>query len=52
MDEVERLCDRVAVMRRGRVVARGTPEELVAAGGGSNLEDRVYRPDGERGGRV
>ncbi len=39
MDEVERLCDRVAVMRRGRVVARGTPEELVAAGGGSNLED-------------
>ena len=30
MDEVERLCDRVAVIARGRVVASGTPAELAA----------------------
>jgi ABC-2 type transport system ATP-binding protein len=30
MDEAERLCDRLAVINRGRVVASGTPAELVA----------------------
>jgi ABC-2 type transport system ATP-binding protein len=29
MDEAERLCDRIAVVARGRVVAEGTPAELV-----------------------
>ena len=28
-EEAELLCDRVAVMRAGRVVARGTPDELI-----------------------
>jgi ABC-2 type transport system ATP-binding protein len=31
VDEVEALCDRVAFLHRGRVVAGGTPEELVAS---------------------
>jgi ABC-2 type transport system ATP-binding protein len=31
MDEAEQLCDRLAVMRGGRVVATGTPDDLVAA---------------------
>ena len=31
MDEAQRLCDRVAVVASGRVVATGTPGELVAA---------------------
>ncbi len=31
MDEAERLCDRLAVVTAGRVVAMGTPAELVAA---------------------
>lgn len=31
MDEADRLCDRLAVVNRGRVVATGTPSELVAA---------------------
>jgi ABC-2 type transport system ATP-binding protein len=30
MDEAERLCDRIAVVREGRVVATGTPAQLVA----------------------
>ncbi len=29
MDEAERLCDRVAVVDRGRVIALGTPRQLV-----------------------
>lgn len=31
VDEVEALCDRVAFLHRGRVVAEGTPEELVSS---------------------
>ncbi len=34
MEEAERLCDRVAVIRHGRIVALDTPERLVAAAGG------------------
>ena len=38
MEEAERLCDRVAVMHRGRVVAQGTPSDLaVTYGGGVRL---------------
>ncbi len=28
IEEAERLCDRVAIMDRGRVVAQGTPREI------------------------
>ncbi|WP_028065953.1 ABC transporter ATP-binding protein [Solirubrobacter soli] len=37
MDEVERLCDRVAVMHAGRVIALDTPASLKGA---ASLEDR------------
>ncbi|HET7478243.1 MAG TPA: ABC transporter ATP-binding protein [Rubrobacteraceae bacterium] len=30
VDEVESLCDRVAFLHRGRIVAGGTPEELIS----------------------
>jgi sodium transport system ATP-binding protein len=43
MGEVEELCDRAAVLFRGRVVAAGTVPELVAAGGESNLERSFFR---------
>jgi len=33
LDEVERTCDRVAIMDRGRAVAEGTVEEVIAAAG-------------------
>ncbi|HEX5103639.1 MAG TPA: ABC transporter ATP-binding protein [Pirellulaceae bacterium] len=37
MDEAERLCDRVAVIDHGQVIALGTPRELIAQLGGENV---------------
>jgi ABC-2 type transport system ATP-binding protein len=37
MDEAERLCDRVAIVDKGRVIALGTPTELIAQLGGEHL---------------
>jgi len=37
MDEAERLCDRVAVIDRGRVIALGTPLELITRLGGEHV---------------
>src|SRR5437588_6669251 len=37
MDEAERLCDRVAVVDHGQVIALGSPAELVAKIGGDHL---------------
>ena len=31
MDEAERLCDQIAIMDHGQVIARGTPRELIAS---------------------
>lgn len=39
MAEAERLCDRLVMLDRGRVVALGRPADLVAEAGGSCLED-------------
>jgi ABC-2 type transport system ATP-binding protein len=35
LDEAERLADRVVIIDRGRVVATGTPAELMRSGGGA-----------------
>jgi len=37
MDEAERLCDRVAIVDHGRVIALGTPRELIASLGGEHI---------------
>jgi len=39
MAEVERLCDDVLMMRSGRIVDRGTPQDLVARYGRTTLEE-------------
>jgi ABC-2 type transport system ATP-binding protein len=39
MDEAERLCDRVAVLDRGRVLALGTPRALTVDAGAATLDD-------------
>ena len=50
MEEAHRLCDRVAVVDRGRVIALGTPDELIATLGADHvvefaLENRGPPPD-------
>ncbi len=37
MDEAEKLCDRVAVVDHGKVIALGTPAELIARLGGEHF---------------
>jgi ABC-2 type transport system ATP-binding protein len=37
MDEAERLCDRVAIVDHGRLIALGTPHELIASLGGEHV---------------
>jgi ABC-2 type transport system ATP-binding protein len=47
MDEAERLCDRVAIVDHGKVIALGTPAELIARVGGEHLiEFAVQNGDG------
>ena len=38
MNEVER-CDRISLMHQGRVLAMGTPEELLQQSGQPNTEE-------------
>lgn len=46
MDEVEKLCDRVIILDRGRILAEGTPRALMAAyGPESVIEIRLTEPD-------
>ena len=37
MDEAQRLCDRVAVIDKGKVIASGTPRELIHSLGGTDV---------------
>ncbi len=37
MDEAEKLCDEVAVIDHGQVIARGSPQELIARLGGEHV---------------
>ena len=42
MEEAERLCDRLAIMDRGRLIVTGTPRELIAA----HIEPQVVEVHG------
>jgi ABC-2 type transport system ATP-binding protein len=47
MEEAETLCERVAIMDRGKIVAEGSPRSLVAAMDGcANLEESFLRLTG------
>jgi len=50
MEEAERLCDRVAIMDHGRIIALGTPRELIASIGVEHMVefavgDSMPRPE-------
>jgi len=46
MDEAERLCDRVAVVDHGKVIALGTPRELIAKVGGEHFIEFIPEGNG------
>ena len=47
MHEVEKLCDRVAIMHKGQVLSMGTLEELRARHGESDLEELFFQLVGQ-----
>jgi ABC-2 type transport system ATP-binding protein len=51
MEEAERLCDRVAIIDHGRIIALGSPRELIASLGAEHVVefalDRGSAPDDE-----
>ena len=48
MDEAQRLCDRVGVVDHGKMIALGTPQELIDSLGGNQIvEISVAEPAGE-----
>ncbi len=44
MDEAERLCDRVAIVDHGKVIAAGSPRELILGLGGDQLIELTLDP--------
>lgn len=52
MQEVSALCDNIVIINRGRVVASGAPEDLLAQTGQSNLEDAFVAAIGSEEGLV
>jgi ABC-2 type transport system ATP-binding protein len=45
--EAEQVCDRLAILHRGRIVRIGTPAEIRKAGGGEDLATAFERTVGE-----
>jgi ABC-2 type transport system ATP-binding protein len=46
MDEAERLCDTIAIVDHGRIIARGTPRELVLSLGGEHVVEIAVAGNG------
>jgi ABC-2 type transport system ATP-binding protein len=46
MDEAERLCDRVAVVDHGKVIAQNSPRELIAELGGEHIIEFTLEDNG------
>jgi ABC-2 type transport system ATP-binding protein len=47
MEEAERLCDQVAVIDHGRIIAEGSPRELIRRLGGDHVVEISVPPRGE-----
>jgi ABC-2 type transport system ATP-binding protein len=43
MSEVERLCDSIIMMRKGRIIDKGTCEEIIKKHGRNNLEETFLK---------
>ena len=52
MQEVAALCDEIVIVANGQVAASGTPDELRAQTGKSNLEDAFVKAIGSEEGLV
>jgi ABC-2 type transport system ATP-binding protein len=46
MDEAERLCDRVAIIDHGKIIALGSPANLIARLGGDHIVEFALAGDG------
>jgi ABC-2 type transport system ATP-binding protein len=46
MDEAEKLCDRIAVVDLGRIIAFGTPRELIRSLGGDHVVEITVEDEG------
>jgi ABC-2 type transport system ATP-binding protein len=49
MDEAERLCDRLAIVDHGQIIAEGTPEDLIARLGGHHVVEFEANTNGAEG---
>jgi ABC-2 type transport system ATP-binding protein len=47
MEEAEILCDRVAVVDRGRVIALGTPRELIGSLGAEHVVEFAFEGEAD-----
>ena len=45
MEEAEQLCDRVAIIDHGRIIALGSPRELIARLGGEHVIEFTLTPN-------
>ena len=52
MDEAERLCDRLAIVDHGRIIAEGTPADLIARLGGHHVVEFEVSGDSTRDGAL
>src|SRR5262249_23984642 len=49
MEEAERLCDRVAIVDKGKIIAQGTPRELISQLGAEQVVEVSVEGEGAAG---
>ena len=47
MKEVERLCNKIVMMKKGKIVDQGTCEKLISKHGRNNLEETFLNMDSD-----